>query len=213
MDAEVTVNGADGASMTELMMLGAGQGNRAARGSQRPGCRQGRRLSGRPDQVGLRGALAVVPGKARPSRGPGRSGCPAGYPAAWAGAGRGPVQGRAVRPRSGPGSCGPIQGCAVRPRSGPGDPAAGHRQEQRPGGLRGQAASRRRLSQDHAQDVEKYRAGHPLTPAQRGSTWSGQGPQTRTDPAADVLRVHRNATFAMRLFRLPKAGRIEHHSG
>ena len=26
MDAEVTVNGADGASMTELMMLGAGRG-------------------------------------------------------------------------------------------------------------------------------------------------------------------------------------------
>ena len=26
MDAEVTINGADGASMTELMMLGAGQG-------------------------------------------------------------------------------------------------------------------------------------------------------------------------------------------
>ena len=31
MDAEVTVNGADGASMTELMMLGAGEGNGAAR--------------------------------------------------------------------------------------------------------------------------------------------------------------------------------------
>ncbi len=76
MEVDVTVNGVDGASMTELMMLGAGKGTVLHIEASGPDAAKALDYLRRPDQGRLRGALAgglspeaaARPGPVRPGR-------------------------------------------------------------------------------------------------------------------------------------------------